>query len=66
MQLDLLRALGDQAAAQRQVQWLQRHTGLAFAEDIGDYALMPLNVLDAQRLARPRATATEKGVPAVP
>ncbi len=66
MQLDLLRALGDQDAAQRQVQWLQRHTGLAFAEDIGDYALMPLNVLDAQRLARPRATATDKGVPAVP
>lgn len=51
LQIDLANASGDQAAALRQAHWLQRHRGLAFAEDVGDYALLPLNAMDVQRLA---------------
>lgn len=51
LQLDLLRSQGQHDAAQRQLRWLQHHAGLAFAENIGDYALLPLNVNDVQRLA---------------
>jgi len=68
LQLDLLRARGDHDAAARQAHWLQRHAGLAFAESIGDYALLPLNVMDAQRLALQKGTtlAAGTGAPVAP
>lgn len=68
LQLDLLRARGDHDAAVRQAHWLQRHAGLAFAESIGDYALLPLNVMDAQRLALQKGTtlAAGTGAPVAP
>ncbi len=68
LQLDLVTARGDQAAVARQAAWLQRHAGLAFAEDTGDYALLPLNAMDVQRLAAGRAAAVmpDKGTVAAP
>ena len=67
LQLDLATASGDHATALRHAQWLQRHVGLAFAEDVGDYALLPLNAMDVQRLTSIRpAPLAGKGASAAP